>query len=111
MTDTKRKPLTTDLGVKNAKCDAGKRVTRYSCGGLGLYLDVKSGGGRSFLLCIMVRGKRIERGLGSYPQVSLSLAKEKAVLWARQLREGNDVGMKAERALAPDIVTDRKSVV
>lgn len=107
MTDTKRKPLTSDLGVKNAKCDPGKRVTRFSCGGLGLFLDVKSGGGRSFMLCIMVRGKRIERGLGSYPQVSLALAKEKAVLWARQLREGNEVGVKASKALAPKVMPFR----
>ncbi len=107
MTDTKRKPLTTDLAVKNAKCAEGKRVTRYSCGGLGLFLDVKAGGARSFMLCIMVNRKRLERGLGSYPQVGLADAKERAIVWARQLREGNQVGVKAARAAAPAVVTFR----
>lgn len=91
-TKEKRKPLTTDLAIKNAKCESGKRVTRYSCGGLGLYLDVKPGGARSFMLCVMIKGKRIERGLGSYPQVTLAQAKEKAVVFTRQLREGQEVG-------------------
>lgn len=109
MTDTKRKPLTTDLAVKNAKCAEGKRVTRYSCGGLGLFLDVKAGGARSFMLCIMVNRKRLERGLGSYPQVGLADAKERAIVWARQLRDGNQVGVKAAKAAAPKVVTFRQA--
>ena len=98
MVDTKRKPLTTDQAIKKAKCIVGKRSTRYSCGGLGLYLDVKSGGARSFMLCVMVHGKRIERGLGSYPQVTLEQAREKAIVFTRQLRNGEDVGVKAAKA-------------
>ena len=109
MTVTKRKALTSDLSVKNAKCEPEKRVTRYSCGGLGLFLDVKAGGGRSFMLCMMVRGKRIERGLGSYPQVTLARAREKAVVWARQLREGNEVGVRAAKALASKALIFREA--
>lgn len=98
MTANKRKPLTGDLQIKKAKCEEGRRVTRYSCGGLGLFLDVKSGGASSFVLCIMVKGKRIERGLGSYPLVKLAEAKEKATAFARKLRDGDEVGAKAAKA-------------
>ena len=98
MTANKRKPLTGDLQVKKAKCEEGRRVTRYSCGGLGLFLDVKSGGASSFVLCIMVKGKRIERGLGSYPLVKLAEAQEKATAFARKLRDGDEVGAKAAKA-------------
>lgn len=109
MADTKRKPLTTDLALKNAKCAEGKRSTRYSCGGLGLYLDVKSGGARSFMLCVMVQGKRIERGLGSYPQVTLEQAREKAIIFTRRLREGEDVGAKVAKAATSKCVTFRQA--
>lgn len=109
MADTKRKPLTTDLAIKKAKCIEGKRSTRYSCGGLGLYLDVKSGGARSFMLCVMVHGKRIERGLGSYPQVTLEQAREKAIVFTRRLREGEDVGTKAAKAATAGVVTFKQA--
>lgn len=96
MTDTKteekRKPLTSDVAVKKATCVEGKAATRFSCGGNGLFLDVKRGGARACVLCIMVRGKRLERGLGSYPQVGLAEAKDRAILWGRQLREGQEIG-------------------
>ena len=100
MTDKIRKPVKTDDAVEKAKCAEGKRVTRHSCGGLGLFLDVKAGGARSFMLCIMVNRKRLERGLGSYPQVKLADAQERAIVWARQLRDGAEVGVKAAKASA-----------
>ncbi len=105
MLERKRKSLTSDFAVKNAKCEDGKNVTRFSCGGLGVYLDVKKKGARSFILCMMVKGKRYERGLGSYPHVSLAEAREKGIAVAKKLLAGEPVGKRAEKAAASKCVT------
>ena len=44
----------------------------------GLYLCVSSSGSRSWIARVNVDGKRREMGLGSFPDVSLSIAREKA---------------------------------
>lgn len=73
----------TDLQVKNAK------PGRLSDGG-GLYLDTKPGGAKAWVLRIMVKGKVLERGLGSFPQVGMKLARDKASDWAVEIRAGRD---------------------
>jgi hypothetical protein len=90
-----RKPLTTDKALAAATGPA-----RYSCGGDGLYVDVKASGARSFYLRIMIEGKIYERGLGAYPQVGLKDARAKAREWADELRAGN-VGTRAKKKAAP----------
>jgi integrase len=92
----KRKPLTKDKALAAATGPA-----RYSCGGDGLYLDVKKSGARSFYLRIMIAGKIYERGLGAYPQLGLKVAREKARDWADELRAGNTVGIRSKKAAAP----------
>lgn len=73
----------TDLQVKNAK------QGRLSDGG-GLYLDTKPGGAKAWVLRIMVKGKVMERGLGSFPQVALKQARDKSEEWADEIRCGRD---------------------
>lgn len=51
----------------------------YAVGGVvGLYLYVGEAGAKSWVLRLMVGGKRRHMGLGSYPSVTLSQAREKA---------------------------------
>lgn len=54
----------------------------YAVGGVvGLYLCIR-GNSRCWMLRIVVEGRRRELGLGSYPEVSLALARDRA--WARR---------------------------
>jgi integrase len=64
----------------------------------GLTLHITTTGARSWILRVMVGGKRREIGLGSYPSVPLALAREKA----RDAREsiGKGVDPVAERRAA-----------
>lgn len=60
------------------------------CDGAGLNLCVKNPGSASWVLRYMIEGKARTMGLGSYPDVGLSEAREKA-LQARKLKaEGDD---------------------
>lgn len=52
--------------------------------GRGLFLYVKASGARSWVLRYQVHGRRHDLGLGAYPDVTLAMAREKA-LEARQL--------------------------
>lgn len=71
-----------------------RRITRpgfHSVGGVpGLKLQVTEGGGRSWVLRVMVGSKRRGFGLGSYPSVSLAAAREKATELRAKLAEGFD---------------------
>jgi integrase len=56
----------------------------YAVGGVtGLYLRVSKTGARSWILRIVVAGKRTDAGLGAYPTVTLAMARDKA----RAMRE------------------------
>lgn len=63
----------------------------HAVGGVaGLHLQVGVGGGRSWLLRTMVGAKRREIGLGSYPEVGLALARQKAAEIRDVIRKGGD---------------------
>ncbi|MGX4643479.1 tyrosine-type recombinase/integrase [Massilia sp. SYSU DXS3249] len=63
----------------------------HSVGGVpGLLLQVMESGSRSWVLRVMVAGKRREIGLGSYPAVSLALAREKAQAMRDEIAAGTD---------------------
>lgn len=48
----------------------------------------------------------VERTIGYHPEVTLSDAREKAILWAREIRAGGEVGKQAKtHKAAPDVVT------
>jgi len=64
------------------RVDALKREGRHAVGGVvGLYLYVR-GNSRCWVLRIKVSGRRHELGLGSYPEISLAMARERA--WVRR---------------------------
>lgn len=56
----------------------------------GLALQVLASGGRSWVLRIRVHGKRRDMGLGSFPDISLSLAREMAREVRAKVKQGID---------------------
>ena len=59
-------------------------------GGLGLMLNVRPSGSKSWVQFITIRGKRRSMGLGSYPQVSLAEARQMAAENRQIAREDGD---------------------
>jgi integrase len=66
--------------------------------GGGLFLLVESGGARRWYQRLTINEKRVKRGLGPYPLVSLEAARDRAIDLRRGAREGKDV---ARQARAP----------
>ena len=58
--------------------------------GRGLFLYVKPSGSRSWILRYQVMGKRHDLGLGPYPEVSLAMARQRALEARRLIIEGAD---------------------
>ena len=58
--------------------------------GNGLYLFVQPSGTRSWIQCLLVRGRRRELGLGSLALVPLAEAREKALANRKLARQGGD---------------------
>jgi integrase len=56
----------------------------------GLALHITSSGARSWILRVMVGGARREMGLGSYPEVTLAMARDKAREARELIRQGVD---------------------
>jgi integrase len=76
-----------------------KEPGRYPVGGVaGLYLKVAPSGSRSWVLRVVIAGKRRDAGLGGYPDVPLAQAREKA----RKARDDVERGVDpiAQRAAA-----------
>ncbi len=88
----------TALDVKRLAHPGGKSNALFSVGGVtGLYLQITPKGGRSWVLRIKVGALRRDIGLGGFPTVTLSQARDKA-------REARD---KIERGIDP--VEERKA--
>lgn len=66
-------PLT-DTACKNAKCPADKARARFTDAG-GLYLEVVPSGGKHWRWKYRFGGKEKRLALGTYPQVSLAIAR------------------------------------
>lgn len=82
----KRAPELKALQVKRLN-----KPGRHNVGGAtGLYLNITETGARSWILCATVGGKRRYIGLGPYPEVSLSSAREAAQEMHRRIRAGGD---------------------
>jgi integrase len=58
--------------------------------GRGLYIKVQPGGGRSWLLRYQLRGKVHDLGLGSYPEIGLADARQRALAQRRLKADGVD---------------------
>lgn len=71
------------------KAKSLKAAGRYS-DGRGLMLYVKDSGQKSWILRIQVNGKRRDFGLGSFDEVSLAEAREKADEMRKDVRNGVD---------------------
>jgi integrase len=85
------------LDVKRLAHPGGSGNAMVPVGGVaGLYLQLTPKGGRSWILRMLVGGKRRDIGLGGFPTVTLSQARDKA-------REARD---KVERGIDP--VEERK---
>lgn len=89
----------TALDVKRLAHPGGNRNVLFPVGGVtGLYLQVTPKNGRSWVLRVMVGKLRRDIGLGGFPAVTLSQARDKA-------REARD---KIERGIDP--VEERKAI-
>lgn len=66
--------------------------------GRGLFLYVKASGARSWVLRYQVMGKRHDLGLGAYPEVTLAMARERALQARRMIQEGEDPIAKKRQA-------------
>ena len=65
-----------------------------------LFLRVRPGGSKQWYQIVTVKGKRIERGLGGYPLVSLQEARDTAFENRRALRRGENPFETREQAAA-----------
>ncbi len=66
--------------------------------GRGLFLYVKPSGARSWVLRYQVQGRRRDLGLGSFPDVSLAMARDRATEARRTIAEGEDPIAKKQQA-------------
>ncbi|MEO1779644.1 MAG: Arm DNA-binding domain-containing protein [Pseudomonadota bacterium] len=66
--------------------------------GRGLFLYVKASGTRSWVLGYQVMGKRHDLGLAAYPEVSLAMARDRALHARRMIQEGEDPIAKKRQA-------------
>ena len=66
--------------------------------GRGLFLYVKSSGARSWVLRYQVQGRRRDLGLGAFPDVTLSMARDRAAEARRLIAEGEDPITKKQQA-------------
>ncbi len=66
--------------------------------GRGLFLYVKPSGSRSWVLRYQVQGRRRDLGLGSFPDVTLAMARDRATEARRLIAEGEDPIAKKQQA-------------
>lgn len=80
-------------------CAAARKPGEYPDGG-GLMLLVDDGGNRRWVMRISLSGRRVKRGLGSYPEVSLAGARKRAAEIRRAAREGRDLSAEQQVSAA-----------
>lgn len=81
----------TALDVKRLAYPGGKGNALFSVGGVtGLYLQITPKGGRSWVLRIKVGALRRDIGLGGFPTVTLSQARDKAREARAKIEQGID---------------------
>lgn len=87
----KRADSLSAMAIKKMTHPGGtKPVTRAVGDVPGLLLQITPGGAKSWLLRVMIGGKRREIGLGSYPEVSLAEAQSRARADRDKVRSGVD---------------------
>ncbi len=94
----RRNAVATDRLTVRAIIAAKPRATAYLVpDGRGLYLKVQPGGARSWLVRYQIAGKVHDLGLGSYPEISLADARQRA-LEARRVKANGADPLAARRA-------------
>jgi integrase len=84
-----------DTRVRQAKAAAGYKLL---ADGRGLYLRVGAKGSKSWVFRYKVGRKQTDLGLGSYPDVTLAAAREKALTLRRARIDGHDPATERKRA-------------
>ena len=75
--------------------------------GAGLRLVIGEGGGKHWVVRVTVAGKRISRGLGTFPGVTLIEARKLAENARRAARDGKDAVVEVKRQHRRDGLTFR----
>lgn len=75
--------------------------------GAGLRLHVSAGGRKHWVVRVTIGGKRVSRGLGSFPEVSLLDARDKAEEARKGARQGVDATIEARRTQERQVLTFR----
>lgn len=79
------------LEVKRLRHPGSNQNYNVAVGGVaGLNLQISPGGSRSWLLRASVGAKRREFGLGSYPEIAVGVARDRARQLREKIREGID---------------------
>ena len=81
--------MLTDVECKNATCPPGKNRARLACSG-GLYLEISPAGSKRWFWKYRKEGKESRIALGSYPAVTLTLARKARDAAKLQKSEGRD---------------------
>lgn len=97
------------LEVKRLSHAGGKSNVTFAVGGVsGLLLQVTPKGGRTWLLRTQCGDKRREIGLGGFPDVPLSLARERAREAKEEIRRGIDP-VETKKAAKAALVTSQRN--
>ncbi len=96
------------LEVKNLRHPGVGRNVCFPVGGVaGLYLQITPSAGRSWLLRTTIANKRREIGLGGYPDITLSQARERARETKAQVLAGIDP-VAQRKAFKAALVADQR---
>ena len=99
------------LDIKRLAHPGDKRNVRFSVGGVpGLYLQVTPGGGRSWVLRVKVGTLRRDIGLGGFPGVTLSQARDKAREARAKIESGIDPVEERKAAKAALVAAQRRGL-
>lgn len=99
------------LDVKRLKHPGTGRNATLAVGGVsGLMLQITPNGGRTWLLRVSVGGKRREIGLGGFPDVPLTQARERAREAKEKIREGVDPVEERKAARAALVAARRRGL-
>lgn len=82
--------LLTNLKVKNSKCPSSKKTGVWIPDGNNLFLFIKPNQFKSWVIRLYRNGKETKRGLGGYPDVSLTEARQKNIEFKKLWAEGKD---------------------
>jgi integrase len=99
------------LDIKRMVHAGGQKTEVFSVGGVtGLYIQVTPSGAASWRLRIKVGTLRREIGLGAYPDVTLSQAREKARETRQSITDGRDPVLERRAAKAALVAAQRRDM-